>query len=281
MGRAMGGFAMSSEPAAPLSPARLISGFGAGAAIGTVGGLIGLGGAEIRLPVLIAFGFDALPAVILNRALSLVVVATALPFRAEAVPYADVLAHSSIILTVLSGSLVGAFTGATFATRFASRTLFRAIAALLIVTALLLVAGGDPELRHMPVDGTVRLVAGVAAGFCIGLAVAMMGVAGGELLVPTLVLLFSLPVKLAGSVALVIALPTILVGFARFGRDNTVTVIRDNAFFLGVMVAGSIAGTFIGGQLLGLLPSSVLLPLLGLILVASAVKIWRHGSRPA
>ncbi|QRG06184.1 sulfite exporter TauE/SafE family protein [Xanthobacter dioxanivorans] len=270
---------LPSEPVTPLSPARLLGGFGSGAAIGIVGGLIGLGGAEIRLPVLIAFGFDALPAVILNRALSLVVVASALPFRAEAVPYADVAAHGPIILTMLAGSLAGAFAGATYATRFASRTLFRAIAVLLLVTAVLLVAGGDPELRHMPVDGTVRVVAGVAAGFAIGLAVAMMGVAGGELLVPTLVLLFSLPVKLAGSVALVIALPTILVGFARFGRDNTIGVIRDNAPFLGVMVAGSITGTFIGGQLLGILPSVVLLPLLGLILVASAVKIWRHSTR--
>lgn len=267
---------LPSEPVTPLSPVRLLGGFGSGAAIGIVGGLIGLGGAEIRLPVLIAFGFDALPAVILNRALSLVVVASALPFRAEAVPYADVAAHGPIILTMLAGSLAGAFTGATYATRFASRTLFRAIAVLLLVTAVLLVAGGDPELRHMPVDGTVRVVAGVAAGFAIGLAVAMMGVAGGELLVPTLVLLFSLPVKLAGSVALVIALPTILVGFA---RDNTIGVIRDNAPFLGVMVAGSITGTFIGGQLLGILPSVVLLPLLGLILVASAVKIWRHSTR--
>ncbi|WP_251053935.1 hypothetical protein [Streptomyces sp. ISL-66] len=54
--------------------------FGAGALVGVLGGMIGLGGAEFRLPLLIGmFGFAALSAVILNKAMSLVVVATALP----------------------------------------------------------------------------------------------------------------------------------------------------------------------------------------------------------
>jgi uncharacterized membrane protein YfcA len=43
-----------------------------------------------------------------------------------------------------------------------------------------------------------------------------------------------------------------------------------------VMAAGSIVGSFIGGQLLGLVPSTVLLPLLTVILVLSAIKVWRH-----
>ena len=60
--------------------------FTGGAAIGALGGLIGLGGAEFRLPLLIgAFNFAALEAVILNKAMSLVVVASALPFRAATV----------------------------------------------------------------------------------------------------------------------------------------------------------------------------------------------------
>lgn len=43
----------------------------AGAAVGILGGLIGLGGAEFRLPLLIGvFGFAALNAVILNKAMS-------------------------------------------------------------------------------------------------------------------------------------------------------------------------------------------------------------------
>jgi uncharacterized protein len=68
--------------------------FVSGALIGALGGLIGLGGAEFRLPLLIgAFRFPALQAVILNKAMSLIVVASALPFRAAAVPFASVAAH--------------------------------------------------------------------------------------------------------------------------------------------------------------------------------------------
>jgi uncharacterized membrane protein YfcA len=42
------------------------------------------------------------------------------------------------------------------------------------------------------------------------------------------------------------------------------------------MAAGSIVGTFIGGQLLGLVPSGLLLPLLAVILLISAFKVWQH-----
>jgi hypothetical protein len=73
--------------------------FGGGAVIGALGGLIGLGGAEFRLPLLIgAFQFGALQAVILDKAMSLVVVASALPFRAATVPFAAVAAHWTIIV---------------------------------------------------------------------------------------------------------------------------------------------------------------------------------------
>ena len=40
--------------------------------------------------------------------------------------------------------------------------------------------------------------------------------------------------------------------------------------------AGSVVGTLIGAALLGLVPGHVLLPMLAVLLVASAWKIWRH-----
>src|SRR5260370_11442147 len=91
--------------------------FGGGAIIGALGGLIGLGGAEFRLPLLIgAFRFAALEAVILNKAMSLVVVASALPFRAATVPFSAVAAHWPIIVNLLAGSLLGVWLGAGSAT---------------------------------------------------------------------------------------------------------------------------------------------------------------------
>jgi uncharacterized protein len=67
--------------------------FDGGAIIGAPGLLIGLGGAEFRLPLLIgAFQFAALQAVILNKTMSLIVVASALPFQAVAVRFGAVAA---------------------------------------------------------------------------------------------------------------------------------------------------------------------------------------------
>jgi uncharacterized protein len=53
-------------------------------------------------------------------------------------------------------------------------------------------------------------------------------------------------------------------------------VLGENRTFVLVMAAGSIVGSFIGGLLLGLVPSPVLLPLLAVILVFSAIKVWKH-----
>jgi uncharacterized membrane protein YfcA len=108
----------SSAPRAVARPRNNPAAFAGGAVIGVLGGLIGLGGAEFRLPLLIgAFRFGALQAVILNKAMSLVVVASALPFRAATVPFATVATHWPIIVNLLAGSLLGAWFGAGWATR--------------------------------------------------------------------------------------------------------------------------------------------------------------------
>ncbi|MFN3643446.1 MAG: sulfite exporter TauE/SafE family protein [Gemmobacter sp.] len=249
-----------------------------GAVIGTLGGLIGLGGAEFRLPLLIGlFRFAALEAVILNKAMSLVVVASALPFRTGTVPVAEIAAQWPIIANFLAGSLAGAWFGAGWATRLRTAALYRVIAVLLVGIAAVLLLGHDPAPGGAVLGGLGQMVAGVVAGFGIGVVASLMGVAGGELLIPTLVLLFGADVKLAGSLSLAISLPTMLVGFVRYSRDRSFDVLGRNRAFLLVMAAGSVAGTFLGGMLLGVIPGAVLLPVLAAILVVSAVKVWRHG----
>jgi uncharacterized membrane protein YfcA len=252
--------------------------FCGGAIIGALGGLIGLGGAEFRLPLLIGlFRFQALEAVILNKAMSLVVVSTALLFRASTVPFAEVGAHWPVILNLLAGSLFGAWFGAGWATRLKSEYLYRVIAIVPVIIAAVLMFGHDTAARAALVTGTPQLIAGVVVGFVIGVVASLLGVAGGELLIPTLVLLFGADIKLAGSLSLAVSLPTMLVGFTRYSQDQSFSVLGRNRIFLLVMAAGSIVGTFIGGQLLGLVPSVFLLPALAIILLISAVKVWRHG----
>ncbi|RWP26668.1 sulfite exporter TauE/SafE family protein [Mesorhizobium sp.] len=257
---------------------RGLGAFAVGTGVGSLGGLIGLGGAEFRLPFLIGlFRFSALEAVILNKASSLVVVAAALPFRAATVPLASVAAQWPIILNLLAGSLLGAWFGAGWATRLQSATLYKVIAALLILIAIVLVFGHDPDAAGLQfVTGAALIVAGIIAGLAIGVVASLLGVAGGELLVPTFVLLFGADIKLAGSLSLAVSLPTMLVGFTRYSHDESFSVIGRNKAFLLAMAGGSIVGTYIGGQLLGVVPEQILLPLLAAILVISAYKIWRH-----
>jgi uncharacterized membrane protein YfcA len=267
---------MTDQP--PASPKRnLPAAFGGGAVIGTLGGLIGLGGAEFRLPLLIGvFRFGALEAVILNKAMSLVVVATALPFRAGTVPFADIAGSWPILLNLLAGSLLGAWVGAGWATRLKSETLYKVLAILMVGIAAVLLFGHDVTGSGPPMTGVAQMAAGVALGFGIGVVASLMGVAGGELLIPTLVLVFGADIKLAGSLSLAVSLPTMLVGFARYSQDRSFAVLGRNRSFLLVMAAGSIVGTFIGGLLLGIVPGSILIPSLAIILVLSAVKVWRH-----
>lgn len=274
------------EPTAPVPPigtvpsgrpARLLGAFAAGAGVGILGGMIGLGGAEFRLPLLIGvFGFAALAAVILNKALSLVVVVTALPARLMAVPLAELEPHWTVVVNLLAGSLVGAWLGATWATRMRSAVLYRVLAALLVGIAAVLLANHFLSLPPAGLTGWPQVLAGVVAGVGIGVVAALMGVAGGELLIPTIVLLYGIDIKIAGSLSLAVSLPTMLVAFARYSRDASFAILRQQTRFVAAMPAGSITGVVVGGLLLGVVPELVLVPILAALLLLSAVKVYNH-----
>lgn len=195
------------DPSKTLVPRNLPAAFGAGAIIGTLGGLIGLGGSEIA-------------------------------------------SHWPVIVNLLAGSLAGAWFGAGWATRLKAETLYKVIAALLVLIAVTLVFGHDASSSGAILTGAAQVGAGVFAGFSIGVAASLIGVAGGELLIPTLVPLFGAGIKLAVSFSLALSLPTMLVGFARYSQDQSFGVLDRNRGFVLVMAAGSIRGAFSGGRLL-------------------------------
>lgn len=252
--------------------------FSTGAVIGLLGGLIGLGGAEFRLPLLIGlFGFAALHAVVMNKAMSLLVVATALPARLLSVPLADVTSEWWVVVNLLCGTLIGAWIGATWAVKMRSATLYRVLAALLILIAAVLLTTHLGTVGTLDLESVPRFVIGVVAGLAIGVVAAVMGVAGGELLIPAIALLYAVDIKVAGSLSLAISLPTMLVAFARYSKDESFKVLRANRRFLVTMAAGSIAGSIIGGLALGVVSDAILIPLLAALLVASSWKVWSHA----
>lgn len=252
-----------------------------GILIGTLGGLIGLGGAEFRLPVLVGlFRLSSLHAVILNKAMSLVVVAAALIFRAKTIPIDTLIPHWMIIANLLAGSLAGAWWAAGHTLTMPREKLDQLIMFLLGGLAILMLseAGFGLHGNSQPLFEKTPLLflSGWLAGIGIGMVAALLGVAGGELLIPTIVLLYGVDLKLAGSLSLAVSLPTMIVGFIRYSRANAFAIIWQEQTLFIWMVIGSLLGVALGGMLLDVVTTRILAGLLGAILLVSAIKTFQH-----
>ncbi|HUE82173.1 MAG TPA: sulfite exporter TauE/SafE family protein [Pyrinomonadaceae bacterium] len=253
------------------------SAFGIGAIVGVLGGLIGLGGAEFRLPLLVGwFRYPLLPAILINLLVSLVTVVVSLGFRLQSQGLAPLLEQWPVALNILAGSLPGSYAGVYLATRISERTLVVTVAVVLTLLGLVLI-GHDWLFAREPLllAPTLRLTLGFLAGLLIGAVSSLLGVAGGELIIPTLALFFALDIKLAGSVSLMISIPTIIVGILRYQSRPVFREMKPERHFLIFMSLGSVVGAWIGSQLLPHAPSSLLQIFLGVILVFSAAKMAR------
>lgn len=252
-----------------------------GMVVGTAGGLIGLGGAEFRLPALVRMlRFSAREAVTINLVASFIVLAAALPFRAATVPSDQITPHLPAVLGMLAGSMSAAWIGAGWLRRASDKLLGGLILILLVALGCVLIAEG-----LFVVEPTRRVGAGlfptvlVAAtcGVALGLVSSLLGVAGGELIIPVFILLFGVDVKVAGSLSMLVGMPTIAVGLSRhFGAGS---LLREDAVWRTTILplgAGSILGASLGAMLLGVVPSQVLKIGLGLILIWSAWGVFRH-----
>jgi uncharacterized protein len=255
--------------------------FGCGAAVGVLGGLIGLGGAEFRLPLLLGlFALAAHQAVRLNLLVSLATAAAAAIARFGLAPAPDLAGHLPEVAVLAMTSTTAAYFGAGLLARLDAAALTRVIAALLLGIAALLVvevAAGDALHLGLEPGGAARPLLGAAAGVAIGLASSLLGVAGGELIIPTLVFGFGMDIKAAGTASLLVSLPTVAVGVMRFRAQGA---YRDGAMLAGLalpMAVGSAAGATLGAALLPLAPIGFLKLLLGGVLAVSAIKLTRKA----
>jgi uncharacterized membrane protein YfcA len=102
----------------------------------------------------------------------------------------------------------------------------------------------------------------------------LLGVAGGELIIPTLVFAFGADIKTAGTASLLISLPTVLVGVIRYARQGAFAERRTLSETVAPMGLGSVIGAVAGGLLVGLIPAGLLKVVLGVILNISAFRIF-------
>jgi uncharacterized membrane protein YfcA len=107
--------------------------------IALLGGLIGLGGAEFRLPVLAGpLGYPARQAAPLNLAVSLVTILTAFLIRGRTLSLMPVLALWPVITALIVGAVVAAFFGTTLVHKVSNEQLERVILVFLVAIGLAL-----------------------------------------------------------------------------------------------------------------------------------------------
>lgn len=249
--------------------------------IAVLGGLIGLGGAEFRLPVLVGMlRYTAKQAVPLNLAVSLVTVTTSLVIRTNTLPLEALNVLGVVILSLIAGAVGAAFVGAAYASRISEKRLEQVILVLLVAIGIaLIVESFLPQggAGFVPRETAWRVVVGVLFGLAIGTVSTLLGVAGGELIIPTLIFAFGADVKIAGTASLLISLPTIIVGLIRYARRGAFAERRMLTETVVPMGIGSVIGALIGGLLVGFIPASVLKLVLGIILIISALRIFRSS----
>lgn len=252
--------------------------------IGLLGGLIGLGGAEFRLPVLAGpLRYSARQAVPLNLAISLVTLAVALVTRGRMLSFASLIPFLPVICALITGAVVTAFIGPAFASRLSEERLERVILVFLVCIGLaLIIEGFLPQTLpgFLPATLPWHIGAGVVFGLAIGLVSGLLGVAGGELIIPTLVFAFGADIKTAGTSSLLVSLPTVIVGVLRYASRGAFTDRQALTETVAPMSMGSLIGAVAGGMLVGVIPASQLKIGLGIILNVSAVRIFyrKHAS---
>ena len=235
---------------------------GVGAVAGFLSGLFGVGGGILIVPGLVLLLGKG------QRRAHATSLAAIIPVAlAGAAGYALEGAVDWVAAGLLTaGAAVGAVAGTNALRRVPERSLRLIFAAFLMLAAALLpfeVRGGV-ESGIGALTGSLLVLVGVAAGAMAGL----LGVGGGIVMVPGLVLLASAPQAVAKGTSLVVIIPTAVVGTVGNLRRGDVDVpVAIVAGLAGAALA--FATSFLSVRLDPLLSAA----LFGLLLVAMAVRL--------
>ena len=240
--------------------------------VGLTLGLLGGGGSILTVPTLVyALGVDPKAAVVMS-----------LPIIGGAALVGAVqhwrLGHIELKSAIPFGiaAMVGAFAGARLAGGLSGRTQLLILGVVMLVAAVSL--AWPPRIRQEEKEhgqAARRSSLGLlAVGVGVGVLTGLVGVGGGFLIVPALVLLGGLTMTHAvGTSLLVIAMNT---AAAYAGHHGTEGVAWDLVLLFGAFVA---VGIVIGGRLIRRVNQVVLKRAFSvLILVIALLLIWQNQS---
>ena len=222
---------------------------------GALGGLMGVGGGILLVPLLVHFtraGQHEAQGTSLAFVTATSLVAAFAYFRAGNL---DVLLAVYLAL----GAVPGVLAGAALARKMSGRRLRQGLGILMVLTALrILAAVPAPGGEAHPWPPAANVIVGFLAGGLGGL----LGVGGGTILVPILVLGERYPQHLAQGVSLLMILPTGIVGALNHARHGHVMVRM-----LPALMAGGAIGGLLGAFLAHRIESASLTRLFALFLL--------------
>ena len=190
--------------------------------------------------------------------------------------------YTSVMVAMLAGGIVAAWIGAASLVRIPKNRIIAIIAALLVAIAGLLVLEtalvGSTHFV-LPPDQYVRLPAALVAGLIVGAVSSLLGVAGGELIIPILIFIFGADIRTAGTASVLISTPIVITGIARHWLAGR---FRSRSLFSNLvlpMSVGSAVGALAGGYLAVWTPTDALRIILAIILAVSALKLaWTRAA---
>jgi len=240
--------------------------------IGLVAGLLGVGGGEFRLPVLICLiGFPVAIAAAANLLIGILTVAVGLARRLMLGITLPGIA--GVIVSMSAASIVGAYAGAFITDKVKEKYLKAAVGVLLVSIGIKMVydAFAVESSAGLALSYPMELfLAGVLGGL-IGVVGGALGVAGGELRIPSLIYIFGMPIKEAGTVSLLVSIPTVATGAFKHARMGHVR--REVILISIAMAIPSVVGAFLGATLVVAAGENLLKALLGVVLLLATVRI--------
>lgn len=151
--------------------------------------------------------------------------------------------------------MAGTYLGAWFGTLVDSKLQLGAFVVLMLVAAVFMWRGRKPGHSNIQAQSVIKIV---ADGLVVGVVTGFVGVGGGFLIVPALVLLGGLPMMLAtGTSLLIIALKSIA-GFTKYYQVYSEQSLSFDWTLISLMIAGGIVGSYLGSWLGTKLPKELM-----------------------